>query len=60
MIKLISTQDQKLDGSRRLKVDEPFEVSTESIANTLVKMGRARYPEEKKRTYNRRDMKAAS
>lgn len=63
MIKLIATRAFDLDGSGKLKKNVPFEVSTESIASLLVKTGRARYADDdddKKRKYNRRDMRAAT
>lgn len=65
MIDLISLKAQSIDGSRKLKVNEPFQVATPGIANLLVKTGRAKYPDAEPNggssgKYKRRDMRAES
>lgn len=62
MVRLISLKQQKIDGSRELKADETFTVSSQTIANYLVKAGRAKYADEsakKSGRYQRRDLRPA-
>ncbi len=59
-MKLISTMDQNLDGNRRLKTGEEFEISEKS-GRLLIAMKRARLAkqeEPEKGSYKRRDMRA--
>lgn len=59
-MKLISLQDQTIDGTRHLKVGEKFEMSDASgrflIATKRAKIDNTEEP--KKGKYNRRDMRA--
>lgn len=62
LMKLISLQDQTVDGSRHLKTGEEFEMS-EASARFLIATKRAKPKEsdesKEPKRYNRRDMRAA-